>query len=146
MTTSASIELYTQHRGLARMRGAARYLRQAAARSSGARGATSLALAATVAALMVAANTLIDSWSDGHLLAAWLVLWGIAFAGMALQAGPVRKLVSLVLSGTEAWTEAYRRAQEDEKTWNAALHDARILADLSRAMNGIAVEDMRRYR
>ena len=64
MTTSASIELYTQHRGLARMRGAARYLRQAAARSSGARGATSLALAATVAALMVAANTLIDSWSD----------------------------------------------------------------------------------
>ena len=130
MTTSASIELYTQHRGLARMRGAARYLRQAAARSSGARGATSLALAATVAALMVAANTLIDSWSDGHLLAAWLVLWGIAFAGMALLAGPVRKLVSLVLSCTEAWTEAYRRAQEDEKTWNAALHDARILADL----------------
>ena len=49
-------------------------------------------------------------------------------------------------SSTEAWTEAYRRAQEDEKTWNAALHDARILADLSRAMNGIAVEDMRRYR
>ena len=69
------------------MRGAARYLRQAAARSSGARGATSLALAATVAALMVAANTLIDSWSDGHLLAAWLVLWVAPLPGIFVAAG-----------------------------------------------------------
>ena len=33
-----------------------------------------------------------------------------------------------------------------ERTWNAALRDARIMADLSRAMNGIAVDDLRRYR
>ena len=89
------------------------------------------------------AGRLSDRHPPGLLGGIGLALLG---AGMALLAGPVRKLVSLVLSGTEAWTEAYRRAQEDEKTWNAALHDARILADLSRAMNGIAVEDMRRYR
>ncbi len=95
---------------------------------------------------MVAANELIDSWSDGHLLAAWVVLWGIAFAGMALLAAPARNAVALVRGAARAWSEARQRAAEDEKTWNAALHDARKMADLSRAMNGIAVEDMRRYR
>jgi len=146
MITSASIELYTQHRGLARIQGAMRYLRQTAAGFTGARGATSLLLTAAGAALMVAANELIDSWSDGHLLAAWVVLWGIAFAGMALLAAPARNAVALVRGAARAWSEARQRAAEDEKTWNAALHDAHMMADLSRAMNGIAVEDMRRYR
>ncbi|MBS0508880.1 MAG: hypothetical protein JSR53_16005 [Proteobacteria bacterium] len=146
MITSASIELYTEHRGLARIQGAMDYLRQTGARLAGARGASSMLLTAAVAALMVAANELIDSWSDGHLLAAWMVLWGIAFAGMALLAVPARNAVALVRSGAKAWAEARRHAAEDEKTWNAALHDARLMADLSRAMNGIAVEDMRRYR
>lgn len=146
MITSASIELYTQHRGLARIRDAAHYLRQAAARFRGARGAASLLLAGTVAALMVAVHALIDTWSDDHQLAAWIALWGIAFAGMALLAAPARNAVALLRSGAQAWNEARRRAQEDERTWNTALHDARLMADLSRAMNGIAVEDMRRYR
>lgn len=144
MITTASIELYTEHRGLARIQAAIGYLRHAGAGASfgGAPGAATLLLTA----LMVVATVLIDSWSDGHLLAAWVVLWGIAFAGMALLATPVRRAVTLLRAGVQAWTGARRRAAEDAQTWNAALHDARIMADLSRAMNGIAVEDMRRYR
>ena len=43
------------------------------------------------------------------------------------------------------WAEDARREAEANQRWNAALHDARRMADLSRAMNGIAVEDKRRY-
>ena len=146
MLTTASLELYTEHRGLARIQAGLRNLRQTAARLGGARGATSLLLAATVSAPMVAANALIDSWSEGHLLAAWLVLWGVAFAGMAILAAPTRNAVAWLRSAAQAWADARQRHADDERTWNAALYDARIMADLSRAMNGIAVEDIRRYR
>mgnify|MGYP001419289003 CR=1 FL=1 len=146
MLTSASLDLYTEHRGLARIQGALHFLRRIPARFSGARGAASLLLAALVSGLMVTANALIDEWSDGHLLAAWMLLWAIAFAGMALLTAPARKAVALLREGAQAWREARRRAAEDEQTWNTALHDARIMADLSRAMNGIAVDDIRRYR
>ncbi len=101
----------------------------------GTRTAASLLLAAGVSALMVVASQMVEAWSDGHLLAAWMVLWLVAFASLALLAGPARRTVL-----------AWRRARDDERTWNAALHDARLMADLSRAMNGIAVDDPRRYR
>ncbi len=146
MTTSASTELYTQHAGLSRIQGGARSLRQIVARLGGARGASSLLLAATVAALMVAANALIDDWSKGHLLAAWLVLWGVAFAGMALLAAPTRKVVALLRSGAQARPDAPQRHADNGRIWNPALYDACIMTDLSRAMNGIAVDDIRRYR
>ena len=106
MITTASLELYTEHRGLARIQAGLRNLRQTAARLGGARGATSLLLAATVSALMVAANALIDSWSEGHLLAAWLVLWGVAFAGMAILAAPTRNAVAWLRSAAQACLNA----------------------------------------
>lgn len=43
------------------------------------------------------------------------------------------------------WLEARRRAKEEEHHYNSALRDARRIADLSRAMNGLAVENIRRY-
>ena len=80
------------------------------------------------------------------MLAGWMVMWVIAFAGMALLAAPARSAVLGLRAAAKAWSDAHRRAAEDERTWNAALRDARIMADLSRAMNGIAVDDLRRYR
>ncbi|AVP56582.1 hypothetical protein [Pulveribacter suum] len=112
----------------------------------GLRGASSLVLAAVAAALMVVAAQMVESWTDGHLLAAWMVLWLVAFASLALLAAPARRAVVLLRQGAREWSAARRRALDDERTWNAALHDARLMADLSRAMNGIAVEDLRRYR
>jgi hypothetical protein len=43
-------------------------------------------LAAMVSALIVVADQLIDSWADGDLLAAWVVLWVVGFAAVALLA------------------------------------------------------------
>src|SRR5690554_3661834 len=55
-------------------------------RRSGARGLAALLLAAVVASLVVIADRLISTWADGHLLLAWVVLWAVVFAGMALFA------------------------------------------------------------
>ena len=52
----------------------------------GARGAAALLLAAIVSALLVVANQVIDTWTEGHLLAAWIVMWTVAFAALALFA------------------------------------------------------------
>jgi len=44
-----------------------------------------------------------------------------------------------------AWKAARKQRIEDEKLWNVALTDARIMADLSRAMSEDAQRDVRGY-
>lgn len=43
------------------------------------------------------------------------------------------------------WAAARLQRIQDEKLWNLALHDARIMADLSRAMGRDAAAETRRY-
>jgi hypothetical protein len=38
-------------------------------------------------------------------------------------------------AGYRAWTESRQQAAADERIWNAALQDARLMADLARAMD-----------
>lgn len=145
MTSFVHIDYRTEHPGVTRLEQAADAVKSVASRFDAARGAASLLLAAVVSAMLVVANQVIDTWGEGHLIAAWMVLWVIAFTGLALLATPVRRAVASLRAGGKAWAEARRREAEDQQYWNAALHDARIMADLSRAMNGIAVDNIRRY-
>lgn len=145
MTQFAHIDYPTQHAGIERMQRAAGALRQIASGFDGARGAATLLLAAIVSALLVVANQVVDTWTDGHLLAAWIVLWTVAFAGFALFAAPARSLVT----GARAWfkgaTASQRQKAEDRQFWDVALTDARVMADLSRAMSADAARDVRGY-
>lgn len=54
-------------------------------------------------------------------------------------------LFAFVANFAKSWTEARRRAREEERHYNRALREARLIADLSRAMNGLAVDNIRRY-
>jgi hypothetical protein len=58
-----------------------------------------------------------------------------ALAGLAFVGAPVRKLALKLSARFAAWTAARKQAAEDEKLWNMALTDARVMADLSRAMS-----------
>ena len=90
-------------------------------------------LAAAMAALLVAANQVIDSWVDGHLLAAWVALWTVTFAALALLATPLRR----VSNSGAAWVSAYRMARrerrQEEQMWELARHDSRVMAELRMA-------------
>jgi len=145
MTQFAHVDYPTQHPGVERIERAASALRQIATGFDGARGAATLLLAAIVSALLVVANQVVDTWTEGHLLAAWIILWTIAFAGIALFAAPARRFVKGTRSFAKGAAQARRQKAEDRKFWDVALTDARVMADLSRAMSSDANRDVRSY-
>lgn len=146
MTSFAHVDYPTEHAGVVRAENAAAALKGVAANFNGARGAASLLLAAVVSALLVVANQMIDMWSEGHLLAAWMVLWLVAFAALALLTAPARRAGVALLSVAQNWAQNRRNAAQDERTWQVALKDPRIMAELNHAMGIATVNDLRGYR
>ncbi len=145
MTSFAHVSYPTEHPGVVRAENAAANLKSAAANFDGARGAATLLLAAVVSAVFVVANQVIDMWTDGHLLAGWMVMWVLAFAALALMTGPARRAGIALRAGAHAWAESRRRAAEDQRTWNVAIKDPRIMAELNHAMGVATVSDIRKY-
>jgi hypothetical protein len=90
-------------------------------------------LAAAMAALLVVADQLIDTWADGHLLMAWVALWTVAFAGLAFLAPPLRQLSSALAGTLARWSQAAQARRMEEKMWEYARHDPRIMAELQHA-------------
>ena len=70
-----------------------------ASEGTSSRALASLLLAAGVAALVVLADQLLDSWAERHEVAAWLVLWGIAVAAIALLRGVSRYAARNTVAG-----------------------------------------------
>lgn len=145
MTSFVHTEYPAQHPGVLRAQKVARTFASAMGRFDGARGAATLLLAAVVAAVLVVANQVIDSWTEGHLLMAWIAMWTIAFAALALLAAPARNAGSVLRTGLRAWAARRRAAAADRKLWEIALTDARVMADISRAMTRDALRDVRGY-
>jgi hypothetical protein len=142
MTTSfAHVNYPAEHPGVARAERVAASFKG----FDGARAGASLLLAAIVAALVVVANQVVDTWTEGHLLAAWIVMWAIAFAALALFARPAKQLVSNLRGASARWSAKRRQVAADEKLWQVALSDARVMADISRAMSQGAARDVRSY-
>lgn len=144
-TSFVSVHYPTQHPGVARAERSLGALARTVRAFDGARAASSLLLAAVVAALVVVANQVVDTWTEGHLLAAWIVLWIVAFASLALFAAPARRASSTLRASLKAWNERRVQAARDEQYWQAALADARIMADISRAMSAAALDGVKRY-
>ena len=135
MTRFINPDYPTEHAGVSRFSRVADSVKQTVRSFDGARGAATLLLAAIVSALLVVANEVIETWTEGHLLAAWIVMWAIAFASLALFAEPARVLGRRVRAGLAAWAVERRQAAEDEKLWAVAVMDARVMADLTRAVS-----------
>jgi len=71
-----------------------------------------------------------------------------ALADFSFTRGVVASLAAIGRPLTRAygnWAAARKLRREDEKLWNLALTDARIMADLSRAMSQDAQRDIRAY-
>jgi len=76
----------------------------------------------------------------GGFSAIHAVLHGLAFVGK-----PLTLLATRIRSGLVAWREEHKQREEDRKLWNLALTDARVMADLSRAMSQDALRAGSRY-
>jgi hypothetical protein len=145
MTSFVHVEQPTEHPGVIRAERAAESLGRIVHGFDSARGAATLLLAAIVAALLVVTNQVVDTWTEGRLLAAWIVMWTVAFASLALLASPVRRAARGLRSAVRHWAQSRREAREDAKLWQVALTDARVMADISRAMSRDAGRDVRGY-
>ncbi len=134
MNSFVHIEYPAQHPGVARAERAGQAFKQITRGFEGARGAATMLLAAMVAALVVVANQLVETWTEGHLLMAWVSLWAITFAAIALLVNPARLAAGTLRSSMRAWRARRHQQAQDEKLWEIALSDARVMADISRAM------------
>ena len=124
-----------QHSSVARIQSPAPAVRQPARGVENHKPLAALLLAAVVAALLAAANQMIDTWSDDHVLAAWVILWAIGFAALGLLAGTARRLASRVVARLDAWSYRVARARADARFLEAAQNDPRIMADLQAALS-----------
>lgn len=99
----------------------------------GSRTLAGMLLAAVVAALLVVADQLIETWADGHLLVVWVALWTIAFAALALLAPPLRLLADSAAVTLARWSKARAQRRSDEVIWLTAQQDYRVMQDLQMA-------------
>ncbi len=90
-------------------------------------------LAAVLAALLVVADQLIGIWTDGHLLAGWVALWTVTFAGLALLAPPLRQWTAGVAAATARRVRAAKLRSIEDQMWEYAAHDPRVMAELQTA-------------
>ena len=91
-------------------------------------------LAAMVSSLLVVADQLIDTWADGHLMVAWVALWLVGFAAVAVFAGAARKVALTVVGALDAWSQRVAQRRSDARLWAVAQSDPRVMADLNAAL------------
>ena len=92
-------------------------------------------LAAVVPAFIVVADQMIDTWADGHLLAAWVALWAVVFAAVGLFAGVSKTVAVQLKSGLDSWAAKMAQRRSDERLWAIAQTDARLMSELQIAMS-----------
>lgn len=100
----------------------------------GSRTLAGMLLAASMAALLVVADQVIDTWTDGHLLAGWVALWTLAFAALAFLAAPLRQVAAMLAGGFLRRVAAARAAQAEARMWELASHDPRVMEEIRAAI------------
>jgi len=145
MTSFVHPDFRTEHPGVIRAEQAVSTFKRLTQGFTASRGAATLLLSAMVAALLVIANQVVDTWTEGHLLMAWIVMWTVVFAALALLAGPARNAGSMLRSVLRAYAENRQQLIADDKLMAVAMTDARVMADISRAMTRDALRDVRGY-
>ena len=134
MTSFVNIKYSTQHPGVVRAESAFGAVRQLAHAFTGTRGLATLLLSAIAAAVMVVAYQVMDSVTEGHLLVMWIGVWAVAFAVLAVFAGAARNAAISLKTGLDGWSRSLAEARADQRLWQAAKNDPRVMADLQMAL------------
>lgn len=115
-------------------------LARTTAAPEGARRLSALLLAAVLATLVVIADQVIDTWADGHLMLAWVILWALVFAGLALFADGARRLARRSVAALDDWSRSLAEARAEMRLWEMARQDPRLMSELVAARSRAEVE------
>ena len=133
MTAYAHTSYPTIHPGVQRFTKVATSAKNLATQLDATRNIALVLLSAIVSTILVVVNQVIDTYTDGHMLAAWMFLWVVAFSAIALLATPIRKSVAAFRPAFEQWKMNRREQANDQKMWEVALQDPRVMAEILRA-------------
>ena len=133
MTSFINPDYPAEHQGVARMQDAMSTLGRTGVAFKGARGLVALLTAGAVSALVVVADLIVSTWAEGHILLAWVVLWALVFAAVALFAEAARGWSERLVAALQARSQATERRLADERVWAVAQSDPRLMADLQAA-------------
>lgn len=133
MTYFVHVDRPLVHPGVARLEAVAAKAVHWKNSFDGSRSLAALLLAAMVAALIVVADQMIETWADGHLLAAWVALWIVAFSAIALLAPATRHVAAYVIEALNGWSRRVASERADERLMALARKDPRVMADLCAA-------------
>ncbi len=133
MTSFVHIDYAKQHPGVERAESVLAAMIALRQNFDIARSLATMLLAAVVAALVVVADRLIDSWVDGHLLMVWVALWAVAFAAIGLLAPLAGQTARNLVASTHAWSRRSADARAKDAFWQIALNDPRVMAEYQAA-------------
>lgn len=133
MNTFVQPERPIEHQGVVRLERAVHLLGRIGRRVGRTRNLVALLLAGALSALVVVADQIISTWNDGQLLLAWVALWSVLFAALALSAEVVFGwFARFQLAWKDQRAAAARRAA-DLQIWRVAQTDPRCMAELQAA-------------
>lgn len=135
MTQFVHTHFPTSHPGVVRAEKVLAVFKDGRDGHDGTRSLALMLLAAVVAALAVAADQLVETWADGHLMLAWVALWAVCFAGLALFTGAARHSAAGLMAELRGWSAHLAQRRADRQMWAAALSDRRVMADLQMAIS-----------
>ncbi|MGV8805149.1 MAG: hypothetical protein ACWA6Y_09320 [Polaromonas sp.] len=132
---NSSIENFTQQYGSAyRLESAVKVVKKPVRQGfSGSRSLFALLFSAVTAAGLVVSYEVMDSVEEGHLLVMWMALWYVAFAALAMLAGTVRQIGQHLKANLDQWSRNVAAKRADQRLWNMAKSDPRLMADLQAA-------------
>lgn len=133
MTNFVNPDYPTQHRGVERVVAAIAWVQELKAGLKGNTGLIAMLIAGAVSALVVVADQIVSTWTDGHLLVAWIALWAIMFAALALFAEATRGWSAPLATALKARFAAAKQGLADEQVWAAAQSDPRFMTDMQAA-------------
>lgn len=99
-----------------------------------ARGLSCALLASLLSALIGLADRMLDTWSNGSLLLALLVLWAVLFTGLALFGRATGLFAWGVVAGFHAWSERVAREDAREHAMGLPRSGERVMADVNAAL------------
>ncbi|MFM2276030.1 MAG: hypothetical protein RL211_1902 [Pseudomonadota bacterium] len=140
MISFTHTEFPKTHGGVERAEFALQYFAGMRRSLNGSRGLATLLLAGGVAAFVSVADQMIDTWADGHLLTAWVVLWAVTFAVLALFANAARTFAARMTVGAQQWAKRLAQDRADAHLLNTARQDPRVMADIQAAISRAEVQ------
>ena len=134
MTSFVHLDYSNQHPGVVRLEAAIASAQKVKSHFAGTRGLATLLLSAIAAAAMVVAYQVMESMADGHLLVLWTGLWAVAFATLAACANTASAAAAKLKTSLDTWSRNRAAKRADERLWERAKTDPRLMADLQCAI------------